>query len=172
MGEGDGERLLDLAGLGDGGEIAADHRQHRSHGKPRHRAMRGQRAQHLDLGGVKADLLMRLAQGGGDLVGIVGIDLAAGQRDLARMVAQPAGALGQDQPPVGVERGQHTGRTRAQTLGRAAVQIEIRGRPRGHIQRPQQPVADRRGRHCAALSSGLPSASTVASNPSDSGANS
>ena len=57
-------------------------------------------------------------------------------RDLARMVAQPAGTLGQDEPPVSVERRQHPGGTRPQAGGRAAGEF-VRAVPQRGQQQPQ-----------------------------------
>ena len=66
----------------------------------------------LDVAGGQGDLLLGLAQRGGDQVGVVGVAAAAGERDLAGMAAEVGAALGEDQPrAVGpaVERQQDGG---------------------------------------------------------------
>ena len=51
---------------------------------------------HLDRVAGQGDLLLRLAQGGGDGSLVPGVDPAAGEADLAGMIAHRLGPLGQD----------------------------------------------------------------------------
>jgi hypothetical protein len=67
-----------------------------------------QAAEHAHPGRVEADLLVGLAQGGRDPVGVPGLDRAPGQADLAGVLAQVVGALHQHQLQVvgPLDRGQ------------------------------------------------------------------
>ena len=69
-------------------------------------------ADNLDVVGLEADLLLRLAQGGGREVGVIIVASSPGEGDLAGVAAQVGAALGEDQagvvgPPV--ERQQDRG---------------------------------------------------------------
>ena len=86
--EGEGERhledLLHLAGVGDGAEAGIDQPDERPDGEARHRLVRVEAAQHLDLAGAERDLLLRLAQRRGERRRVARLLLAAGEGDLPR----------------------------------------------------------------------------------------
>jgi hypothetical protein len=66
----------------------------------------------LDHRGIQADLLLRLAQGGGGEVGVLLVAAAAGEGDLAGVAAQVGAALGEDEARLlgpAVERQQDRG---------------------------------------------------------------
>jgi hypothetical protein len=66
----------------------------------------------LDPGGVEADLLLRLAQGGGAQIGVALVPAPAGEGDLAGVTPQVGAPLGEDQPGLvrpSVERQQNRG---------------------------------------------------------------
>ena len=60
------------------------------------RRRRRQRADDLDRVGRQPDLLVRLAQGGGGEVGVLGVAAPAGERDLAGVALEVVAALGED----------------------------------------------------------------------------
>jgi hypothetical protein len=73
---------------------------------------RGEGAADVDFARRQGDLLLGLAQRGGDQIGVVGVAAAARERDLAGVAAEVCAALGEDQPrAVGpaVERQQDGG---------------------------------------------------------------
>lgn len=67
-----------------------------------HHRHRRQHAQDLHAGRVQAGLLLRLAQGRGHDVAVLGVDATAGERDLPGVLAQGGGALGQQHVHVRV----------------------------------------------------------------------
>ena len=104
------EHLGDLAVVGDERRRADDEADER-HDQDRRdeRVHRRQRAEHLDVDGRQAKLLVRLAQRGRGEVAVLGVLQAAGERDLARMPREVGGSTREHQRPVGHDRHEHAG---------------------------------------------------------------
>ena len=139
MGQRHMKHLVNLARFGDRVEGCRHPTQNRGDSEPGHGFMRGQGAEDLDSRGRQADLLVRLAQGGGGYIGIALVLLAAGKGDLAGMMLQPRGALGQDdfQPVASHDEGYQHARGPEFAPGRkngVGVEIEIGRRPAGFRQ--------------------------------------
>jgi hypothetical protein len=110
-----------------------DHRQHVEVGHGQVRPV--QAAQHPDPGRVEPDLLVGLPERRRDPVGVPGLDRAAGQTDLAGVLAQVGGPLHQHQLQVvgPVDRGQGE-QHRCRHPGRV---------PGDHERQPGHPVQQR-----------------------------
>ena len=96
-------------------------------------------AEDVDILRGDADLFMRLAQGGGDLVEIDRVDLAAGQRDLAGMVSHRGRAQGEERG------GPFPARDDTEQDGGRADDRDFVGRQEIHVAALDQPaIAERR----------------------------
>jgi hypothetical protein len=118
--------LLDLAGIGlEVGQAGQDAHVGHDEGAAADRGQRVEAADDLDRRGVDADLLGRLAQGGGHQVDVVGLGATAGEADLAAVGAQAPRPPGEQHVGLGivlVER--HQDRRRA--LGLVAA-VDVAG---------------------------------------------
>jgi aryl-alcohol dehydrogenase-like predicted oxidoreductase len=97
MGKRDGEDLFDLARFRPGLERTFEKADERGDGEPRHRFVHRKRADDPYPRGVEPDFLLGLPKRGGFGACIRWIDLAAWKGDLARMVFQMRGPLGQQE---------------------------------------------------------------------------
>ena len=77
-----------------------------------------QQAKRLDARGLEADLFVGLAQRGRQVVGVLGIDAAARERDLARVMAHAVGALGEHQAGLAAIDDRHEYRRAYEGTGR------------------------------------------------------
>jgi len=106
------EHVRDLAGVRAERQIGRDDAKHRRDVEAGDGAIGVGDADHLDPGRGQADLLVRLAQSGGDRAVVAGIDAAAGEADLAGMLAHRLWPECQDHARLGPldDRDQHCGR--------------------------------------------------------------
>ncbi len=97
-----------------------------------------ERADHLHDGGVEVDLLLGLAQRGVLRGGVErGVDLAAGEGDLARVVGHRVGALGEHHVRLAVllvHRHEHRGGAARQAFGERRRDREV-GAAGAHLRR-------------------------------------
>ncbi len=90
------KHLGHLSAIGKRREGRVDARQNRGHVKARDRLVTGQMTEDLDGAGIESDLLTRFAQGSGADIRIARVLLATGKGDLAGMMPEGGGPLGED----------------------------------------------------------------------------